>query len=191
VPMWVGRTRRALRRPPSLVLGRASSCRHEVRRFRRASLQSDDPVESGLVVLAYDGSDLAKAAIEEAGQQLGAGRPGLVLTVWEPLDVNAFFPVGRTPIPPTVIESITKAAEDTAAEGASLARAAGFSAESMATDGAPIWKRIVDVADERDASLIVLGSHGRTGLAGVLIGSVAGGVAQHSRRSVLIVHRPR
>ena len=36
---------------------------------------------------------------------------------------------------------------------------------------------------------IVLGSHGRTGLAGVLIGSVAEAVAAHSRRSVLIVHR--
>jgi hypothetical protein len=36
----------------------------------------------------------------------------------------------------------------------------------------------------------VLGSHGRSGLAGVLIGSVAEAVAAHSRRSVLIVHRP-
>jgi len=35
----------------------------------------------------------------------------------------------------------------------------------------------------------VLGSHGRTGLAGVLIGSVAEAVAAHSRRSVLIIHR--
>jgi len=149
------------------------------------------PVDAGLVLFAYDASDLAKAAIEEAAEQVGAGRPALVVTVWEPLDVNTFFPIGLTPIPPGVIDSITKAAEKTAAEGASLAKAAGFSAESMATEGAPIWKRIVDVADECDASLVVLGSHGRTGLAGVLIGSVAGGVAQHSRRSVLIVHRPR
>ena len=35
----------------------------------------------------------------------------------------------------------------------------------------------------------MLGSHGRTGLAGVLVGSVAAAVASHSRRSVLIVHR--
>jgi nucleotide-binding universal stress UspA family protein len=35
----------------------------------------------------------------------------------------------------------------------------------------------------------VLGSHGRTGLTGVLIGSVAEAVAAHSRRAVLIIHR--
>ena len=35
----------------------------------------------------------------------------------------------------------------------------------------------------------MLGSHGRTGLGSVLIGSVAEAVAAHSRRSVLIVHR--
>jgi hypothetical protein len=35
----------------------------------------------------------------------------------------------------------------------------------------------------------VLGSHGRTRLASVLIGSVAEAVAAHSRRSLLIVHR--
>jgi nucleotide-binding universal stress UspA family protein len=51
--------------------------------------------------------------------------------------------------------------------------------------GTPTWKDICNVADERDASLIVLGSHGRTGLAGVAIGSAAA-VASHSRLSVLI-----
>jgi hypothetical protein len=46
----------------------------------------------------------------------------------------------------------------------------------------------VDLADDRDASLVVLGSHGRTGVADLLLGNVAGAVAAHSRRSVLITH---
>jgi hypothetical protein len=43
-------------------------------------------------------------------------------------------------------------------------------------------------SDDHDASLIVLGSRGRAGLAGFLVGSAAGAVAAHSRRPVLIVH---
>ena len=45
------------------------------------------------------------------------------------------------------------------------------------------------MADKHNASLIVLGSHGRSGLTGLVVGSVAAAVAAHSRRSVLIVHR--
>jgi nucleotide-binding universal stress UspA family protein len=56
-------------------------------------------------------------------------------------------------------------------------------------EAAPTWKALVKLADEKDASLIVLGSHGRTSLAHALLGSVAGAVASHSCRSVLIVHR--
>ena len=77
----------------------------------------------------------------------------------------------------------------TAAEGASLADAAGFRAQSLTIEAAPTWKAIVDLADDHDASLIVLGSHGRNGVADLLLGSVAGAVAAHSRRSVLITHR--
>jgi nucleotide-binding universal stress UspA family protein len=146
------------------------------------------PEQASRVLFAYDGSDLAKGAIEEAGRQLGGGRSAIVLAVWEPLDVNTFFPAGAVPVDESVIEAIQAAAERTAGEGASLAEAAGFKAEILATTGTPIWRRIVDVAEEQDASLIVLGSHGRTGLAGVLLGSVAVGVAQHSERAVLIVH---
>jgi nucleotide-binding universal stress UspA family protein len=143
----------------------------------------------GPVVFAYDGSDLAKLAIDEAGRQLGSGRDALVLTVWHPFDVG-FLPAGGVQFDTAQITDVKDAAEQTAADGASLAQAAGFNARSAATEAEPTWKGIVEVADEHDSSLIVLGSHGRTGLAAALIGSVAEAVAAHSRRSVLIVHRP-
>jgi nucleotide-binding universal stress UspA family protein len=140
------------------------------------------------VVFAYDGSELAKHAIDEAGRLLGPlATRALILTVWRPFDVG-FVPVGRLPFDAEQIADVRRAAEETAAAGAELAKAAGFQAESLAIEGAPAWRAIADTADARNACLIVLGSHGRSGLAGALVGSVAGSVAAHSRRSVLVVH---
>lgn len=152
-------------------------------------MTGDPPIPaSGPIVFAYDGSELAKLAIEDAGGLLGAGREALILCVWHPFDVG-FVPVSGLQFDAAEIAEVRKAAEQTAAEGVTLAEAAGFRARSLAVEGSPTWKGIVNVADEHDSSLIVLGSHGRTGLAGVLIGSVAEAVAAHSRHSVLIVHR--
>ena len=141
----------------------------------------------GPVLFAYDGSDLAKAAIREAGRQLGQGRDALVLTVWQTFNVG-FLPPGELDLDAAQAKEVEDAAERTAREGASLAQAAGFRARGTATEAAPAWKGIVEVADKHDASVIVLGSHGRSGLASVLIGSVAEAVAAHSNRSVLITH---
>jgi nucleotide-binding universal stress UspA family protein len=57
--------------------------------------------------------------------------------------------------------------------------------------GDPIWRSIVDTADERDASIVVLGSHGRTGIGLALQGSVAAATARHTERPVLIAHFAR
>ena len=142
----------------------------------------------GPVVFAYDGSDLAKFAITEAGRQLAPGREALVLTVWQPFDIG-FLPSGGRHLDAADIAHVREAAERTAAEGSSMAQAVGFNAHGAQIENAPTWKGIVKVADEHDASLIVLGSHGHSGFGGVLIGSVAQAVAAHSRRSVLIIHR--
>ena len=142
----------------------------------------------GPIVFAYDGSELAKLAIDEAAHQLAPGRAALVLTVWQPFDVG-FLPVGDVRFDAAQLSDVRQAAEETAADGASRAQAAGFDARSAVAEATPTWKGIVNAADEHDASLIVLGSHGRNGLAGVLIGSVAEAVAAHSRRTVLITHR--
>lgn len=143
----------------------------------------------GPVLFAYDGSDLAKLAIDEAGRQLQTPRDALAVTVWEPFNVQ-FVPVIATNLDASVADNIKDAAEQSAAEGASLADAAGFRAEPLAVRRSPSWQGLVEVANDRDASLIVLGSHGRRGLSRALIGSVAAAVAQHSPRSVLIIHRP-
>jgi nucleotide-binding universal stress UspA family protein len=142
----------------------------------------------GPVVFAYDGSELAKLAIDEAGRQLAPGRDALVVCVWQPFDVG-FVPTVPLRINAAEIADVREAAERTAADGVSLANAVGFKARGLQVEVAPTWTGIVQVADEHDASLIVLGSHGRTGVAGVLLGSVAEAVAAHSRRSVLITHR--
>src|ERR1700722_12037242 len=99
---------------------------------------------SGPVVFAYDGSDLAKLAIDEAGRQLTPGRAALVLTVWHPFDVG-FVPAGGVRFDAAQISDVKRAAEQTAAEGASQAEAAGFNARSAAVEAAPTWKGIVKV----------------------------------------------
>ena len=143
---------------------------------------------SGPVVFAYDGSELAKLAIGEAGRLLEAGGEALVVTVWQPFDVG-FLPAAGLQFDAAQIADVRTAAGQTAAEGAALAQDAGFRAQSAEIEWSPTWKGIAEFADEHDARLIVLGSHGRSGLTGALVGSVAGSVAAHSRRSVLITHR--
>jgi nucleotide-binding universal stress UspA family protein len=142
----------------------------------------------GPVLFAYDGSDLARLAIEEAGQQLQPGRDAVVVTAWRPYGVG-FIPPPEVEFDAAATDEVRKAAEETAAQGASMAQAAGFRAQSLAVKEATTWKGIARVADDRDASLIVLGSHGKSGLSGVFVGSVASAVAAHSARTVLIVHR--
>jgi nucleotide-binding universal stress UspA family protein len=143
---------------------------------------------SGPVVFAYDGSELAKHAIDEAGRLLDAGGEALVVTVWQPFDVG-FLPAAGLQFDAAQIAEVRTAAAQTAAAGAAIAEAAGFRAQSAEIEKSPTWKGIAELADAHDARLIALGSHGRSGVAGVLVGSVAGAVAAHSRRSVLIVHR--
>ena len=150
-------------------------------------------MESGsrgdLVLFAYDGSEHARAAIEEAGRQLRSGRPALVVTVVTPLEAIPFWGAPFSAMPSDIAEEIFGRAEDVAREGAGVASAAGFEAEPLADRGSPIWTRIVELAEENGAGIIVLGSHGRTALGSVLMGSVASAVAQHAKGAVLIVHR--
>jgi nucleotide-binding universal stress UspA family protein len=139
------------------------------------------------VLFAYDGSAQAKAAIRQAAKQLRNGRPAIVLTVWHALAAVPFpTAVGLTS--DGLENSIEQQARRIAEEGAELARAGGFDAEPVAEQGDPVWQRIVDYAEERDAGIVVMGSHARTGIGLVLLGSVAAATTRHTDLPVLIAH---
>jgi nucleotide-binding universal stress UspA family protein len=142
----------------------------------------------GPVLFAYDGSTLAQLAIEQAGRQLATGRDALVVCVWQPGDVG-FMPTSERHFNAAAADEVRAVAEETAEHGASLAQQAGFKAQSIAIEAAPTWKGIVAVAEERGASLIVLGPHRRSGIVGHLLGSVSAAVVEHTACSVLIVHQ--
>jgi nucleotide-binding universal stress UspA family protein len=63
---------------------------------------------------------------------------------------------------------------------------AGFTVEKHAREGDPAHV-ILDVATENQADLIVIGAHGSAGARRFMLGSVAGKLAHHSSRSLLIV----
>jgi nucleotide-binding universal stress UspA family protein len=139
------------------------------------------------ILICYDGSDDADHAIGVAAALLGH-RSAVVLDIGPPL-TPAESIVAVSPVTPTAaFEELN--ADDAlvrARAGAELAREAGFAADARAAIASPVWEGIVDVADEIDAPVIVLGSRGLTGAREVFEGSVSHDVAEHAARPVLIV----
>jgi nucleotide-binding universal stress UspA family protein len=155
-----------------------------------ASTQTGVPAPTGPVLFAFDGSDLAAFAIEEASRLLATDREAVVLCVWQPVDVG-FVPISKQHFDADQAPDVRRAAEETAAYGASLASDAGFRATSVAVEAAPTWKGIVETIAAQQASVIVVGSHRHSGLKGHLVGSVAAAVVAHSNAPALIVHPPQ
>jgi len=152
------------------------------------SSAGDGDAGAGPVIVAYDGATCARNAIGEAGSLIVPGRAAIVLTVWQRFDLG-FIPSEEDQLDAADSEQVRRAAERTAADGAVLADAAGFRSRGVAIEASPTWKGIVEFAEEREASLIVLGTHGRARRVDALLGSVARDVAAHSQRTVLIAHR--
>src|ERR1700742_5125222 len=97
---------------------------------------------AGPAIFAYDGSDLAAYAIEQAARQLAPGREALVVCVWQPADVG-FVPAKGRKLHPAAANEVKDAAQETAEEGADLANEAGFSARPLTVEAAPTWKGLV------------------------------------------------
>ena len=150
----------------------------------------DDSTVEAPILICYDGSPGAIRAIEAAATLLPPGR-AVVLDVAPPITPAESAATISPLVPDVAFEQLNTAdAGQEAARGAELARAWGFEAEARGAAGAPTWAGVVDVADELDASVIVIGSRGLSALREFLDGSLSHQVAEHAGRPVLIVPPP-
>jgi len=145
----------------------------------------------GPVLFCYDGSEGSRAAMAAAAELVAHPAPAVVLTIWQPAAVllarAGGFGGSYLSDADDVDAEQAQLAADAAAEGVERAREHGYDASSRveeATEGA--GRRIVEIADELDARLIVCGRRGLGALASALLGSVSHAVLAHAGRPVLI-----
>jgi nucleotide-binding universal stress UspA family protein len=139
------------------------------------------------ILICYDGSADSDRAIEAAAALLGPRR-AVVLDIGPTLTAAESVAGLSSVVPGTAFEDLNMdSALEKARAGAGRAREAGFKAEPRAELVEPLWEGIVDVADEIDAAVIVIGSRGLKGIREQFEGSVSHEVAEHAGRPVLIV----
>lgn len=85
------------------------------------------------------------------------------------------------------LDAVRNEAKATVEAARKLATDAGLLAEGQVLESPKTWRAIVDAAESSQADLIVMGSHGRSGLDKLVMGSVAQSVLQRTALPVLVV----
>ena len=150
-------------------------------------------VTGDAVIVGYDGSGCADAALEVAARQSVrcGGAPVVVVHCYEAPGPYS-TPVGLEPaayVGSWAEEQQTAAREaaDAVVSGAvSKLAELGVVADGVAREGEPS-AALVEEAVERGAAMIVVGTHGEGALAGALLGSTAYRLVHRSPVPVLIV----
>ena len=140
------------------------------------------------ILIGYDSSEGARRAIAVAGD-LFPGRKAIVLHVWSPVSLIVASYGGMAAIPACDDDAFQNGAGKLAEEGCLLAREAGLRAQPEIAELTSLgqWHTILDIAEQYDAELIVLGTRGLSTFKSLVLGSVSHSVAQHAHIPVLVV----
>jgi nucleotide-binding universal stress UspA family protein len=142
----------------------------------------------GSIVVGTDGSDTANEAVRQATELAKALGAKIHL-------VSAFEPVGnqrlreeRQQVPEDMSWMVNEREDVNATlkEAAERIEGDGVQVESYARQGDPA-DAILDVAEEQNADLIVVGNKGMSGAKRFLLGSVPNKVSHHAPCSVMII----
>lgn len=141
------------------------------------------------VLVAVDGSPFSEAVIEHLGKLLPAqGQEILVMTVFPAVTYYQGF--DRAMLDgERVMAQVKEEALEVVRAACEHLMAQGFEASSrvVAGDAAAM---ILNTAETEGVDLIVVGSHGRSGLQRFLMGSVSERVMRHAPCSTLVVRPP-
>ena len=138
------------------------------------------------ILCPVDFSDSSREAMRVAVDL--ARQTGASLALLHAWNFPAYLFAGEAPIPVNLAQDLAADAERGLEQWRSDARALGAERLSVfLVEGIP-WDRIVDMLQsEPSYDLCVMGTHGRTGLKHVLLGSVAEKVVRHAPCPVLVV----
>lgn len=146
------------------------------------------------ILVAVDGSEFSAAAVEEVARRgWPAGTEIRVLSVAQ----EQYPPsIGAWVMPDHYRKEVMDASRanaaaivETAVARLEEALGAGARVEGAVVEG-EAKEAVLQAAEEWDADLVVVGSHGYGTFQRMLLGSVSNAIAQHARSSVLIVRRP-
>jgi nucleotide-binding universal stress UspA family protein len=140
------------------------------------------------IVVGTDGSDTATQAVHQAvdlARSVGAKLE--LVSAYEPVPAQRLREERRDA--PEDLQWAINPREDvdtTLEAAATVAREAGVDVDVYARQGDPA-DAVLDVAEERNADLIIVGNKGMTGAKRFLLGSVPNKVSHHAPCSVLII----
>jgi len=142
------------------------------------------------LLVAYDGSEQANAALDVAIALASSERAKVTAC----LALHFSEELGRIAAafhytPASAMRMLREDARAILAAAASRAAAAGMKIEIKLVD-APALDGIIACAKTARAEMIVAGSHGRSGLPRLLLGSVAEGLMRKANVPVLVVRQP-
>jgi nucleotide-binding universal stress UspA family protein len=143
----------------------------------------------GRIVVGTDGSETASHAVNEASdlaKQTGSRLD--IVTAFEPIPAERLRQEGKVDVPGDVQYAFNpnEDANVTLDNAAGPARSEGVEVQTHAREGDPA-DAILDIAEEIDADLIVVGNKGMTGAKRFLLGSVPNKVSHHAPCGVYIV----
>ena len=136
------------------------------------------------IVLAVDGSEVSRNALRHAIELTKQNNGTLIAVhVIPPIDVTDI----ETFKPESLMRGLRQEGEKILSEVKELAQKEGVKVQATIEEGVP-FEKICEVAENTDSDIIVMGSHGRTGIGKVFIGSVTERVISRTHcRPVLVV----
>jgi nucleotide-binding universal stress UspA family protein len=143
------------------------------------------------IMIATDGSDCSMLAADK-GIELARLSGGTVYAVCVVSTASLsiygdyFSSMGVNPYWELIYEELKNQGQRAVDSVKSLGETKGVNVESFLLEGHPV-DELIRYAEENGMDMIVMGSLGRTGIARLLLGSVAGNVVRHSKVPVMVV----